>query len=239
MKKGITVATVVVLVVAFGYFLFKSSNPGPSSISNSSVRSGALEPKSVPDPLREGDHVLGNPGAKNTFVAYEDFQCPACAASESVTKAIPTELPDTKFIFRYFPLTQIHQNSVASAFAAEAAGEQGKFWEMKAALFENQEAWSLLSNPLETFLQYAQSVGVPDVAKFQTDMTSGKYKERVERDLTESLSLDLPGTPSFFFNGKRVESGNLASIKQQAQAILAAEAPAAAPSATPSSSTNP
>lgn len=218
-KTVVTIVIVVLLVLGFGYFLFRISpqeQQQQQNIQNTFDLSG-VKKTTEPRPVSMDDHVKGNPGAKNTFIAYEDYQCPSCAVVDEMLNAVPNEFTDTKFIYRNFPLIQIHKNAVISAYAAEAAGEQGKFWEMHDLIFKNQSSWSELSSPLEFFAQLAQQAGVGDINKFKTDVSSGKYKERIQKDLVDALSLNLPGTPSMYFNGHLLKNGSLEDLKKQAE----------------------
>jgi len=132
-------------------------------------------------------------------------------------KQVPTVFKDTVFVFRYFPLTQIHPNSVEAALAAEAAGTQGKYWEMHDVLFKNQADWQGLSDPLDIFAQYAQSIGVANAGQFKSDVTSKKYLPIIQTDSNEALGLNLPGTPSFFFNGHTLQNADIATMEKQAE----------------------
>lgn len=219
MKKTVTIGVVILLVLGFGYFLFKVSPEVKPTYSESDFDLSSAKPISEPSPLRASDHVFGSRTAKNVFVIYEDFQCPACRAFEPVLRQIPTELKDTVVVVRYFPLLRIHRNTVPSIFAAEAAGEQGRYDAMYALLYEQQGNWSELVDPAEKFAELAQAAGVQDMEKFRSDYGSGKYKALVQEHLVEAASLNLQGTPSVFFNGKPLQTGSLEQIKAQAEPL--------------------
>ena len=110
-----------------------------------------------------------------------------------------------RIVYRHFPLTQLHKNSLAASYAAEAASKQGKFWEMHDMLFERQELWSNGENVAETFVGYAKELGL-DTEKFKTDMESQDVKDRVKRDMNSGTAAGVPGTPTFFLNGKQIDS---------------------------------
>lgn len=220
MKKIVTIVIIVLLALGLGFFLFRIS-PQQQAATNAGANfdlSGVTS-KTEPAAVAPQDHILGNPNAKNTLIAYEDYQCPACAAENDILNQIPSALQDTKLVYRYFPLYQIHKNAIVSAYAAEAAGAQGKFWEMHNLLFQNQDAWAELDNPIDEFAKLAQQAGVSNLDQFKSEIASGKYKDRIQKDLVESLSLNLPGTPSLFFNGKTIKSGSLDSLKSQAEPL--------------------
>lgn len=225
MKKIITIAIIIIAALGVGWYLFKiSPTDNPQGQGNSLYQ---LDPNvgqniqnlSEPLPVSAADFVLGNKDAKNTFIAYEDFECPACANFESVLAQIPTTLKDTKVVFRIFPLVQIHQSAVVSSYAAMAAANQGKFWEFSQTLFAKQVEWQSLSDPLPQFATYAQSVGIPNLDQFQNDITSQKFKSELGNSLREALGLNLQGTPSIFFNGKELQIGDINSIKSQAEKL--------------------
>ncbi len=218
MKKAVTIVIVILLTLGFGYFLFKISPQEKQQIQNAAADFDLSQVKSIsePGPINPQDHIAGDVNAKNIFIAYEDYQCPACAQTASLVKQVPQAFTDTKVVFRHFPLYQIHKNSVISAYAAEAAAAQGKYWEMHDSLFEKQADWSELENPLGYFAALAQQAGVSNIDQFKNDITSKKFKERIQKDLVEALSLDLPGTPSFYFNGHKLENNSLENMKAQA-----------------------
>jgi protein-disulfide isomerase len=221
MKKIITIVVVIFVVLGFAFFLFKISpqqEGATSSGYNSALSTSGAKPITSPSPFDPAtDHYQGDIKAKNVLVEYADYQCPACAAFSDILKQAPTVFKDTVFVFRYFPLVQIHKNSVESAMAAEAAGAQGKYWEMHDILFQKQTDWSNLSDPLDAFTQYAQSIGVVNLDQFKSDITSKKYLPAIEKDNNDALGLNLSGTPSFFFNGHSLKSDQLKAMEEQAK----------------------
>jgi protein-disulfide isomerase len=224
MKKIITIVVIILMVLGFAYYLFKISPNTPSSSStgyNASLDiSGAKQLTTFPAFDPQTDRYQGNSNAKNVFVEYADFQCPACAAASEILKQVPAQFPDTVFVYRYFPLVQIHPNSVESAMAAEAAGAQGKYWEMHNILFQKQTDWESVSDPLDLFAQYAQSAGVADINQFKTDITDKKYLPVIEKNNNEALGMGLPGTPSYFFNGHSLQASDLAGLLKEAQPYI-------------------
>lgn len=164
--------------------------------------------------IKEDDHLKWriDKDSKNFLIEYSDLQCPSCKGAHDFLKIIEaSNSPDfiiTKkvtFVFRYFPLYQIHSNANIAAYAAEAAGIQNKFWEMSDLLFDNQTSWSNSSNPQKEYFDgYARKLGL-DLAKFQKDITSNEVKNRVARDLTEGGQVGVDSTPTFFLNGQKVD----------------------------------
>ena len=225
MKKGITIAIVALVVIGVGIYLFKISPEQLASTDsgyNAALDTSNIKPISTPPAFDKTiDHYQGNPDAKNVFIEYGDLECPYCAAYSDMLKHVPTQFPDTVFVFRYFPLTQIHQNSVESALAAEAANAQGKFWEMHDILFQKQTDWENLTDPLDTFTQYAQQAGVADTNQFKSDITSKKYLAKIQTDSNEALGLNLQGTPTYFFNGHLIQDATtIQGLEQEAQPYL-------------------
>lgn len=147
------------------------------------------------------DHVLGSETASVTIFEYADFQCPACASYHPVVKQVLAQYPeDVRVVFRHFPLRTIHPNAEAASRAAEAAGLQGKFFEMHDLLFNNQARWSNMPNPTSAFEEYALSLGL-NIDQFKNDTTSSEVKARVQADVESGISANVSGTPTFFING--------------------------------------
>ncbi len=224
-KKIATIVIIVLVVLGFGYYLFKISPSTQDSSTtgyNSSLNLSDFKPISGPpafDPST--DHYLGSPTAKNVFIEYGDLECPYCAAYNSMLEQIPSQFPDTVFVFRYFPLVEIHPNSVEGALAAEAAGAQGKYWQMHDILFQKQADWESLSDPLDQFAQYAQSVGVANITQFKSDITGKKYLPAIQNDNNQALGLNLQGTPSYFFNGHPLQiATTIQGLEQEARQYL-------------------
>ena len=150
------------------------------------------------------DWVKGEDLAQVTLIEYSDFQCPACAAYYPLINQIKDDFGDNlKLVYRHFPLTSIHKNALVSAQAAEAAGLQGKLWEMHNALFEHQADWSELDDPTSKFIEYATNLEL-DIEKFANDLASDEVNQKVKDDLDSALDLKINATPTFFMNGKRI-----------------------------------
>lgn len=152
------------------------------------------------------DHVFGNKDAKVRIIEYGDFQCPGCGRAYPILKAVSEKYKDdVAFIFRNFPLP-IHGNARAAAAAAEAAGLQGKYWEMHDKLYSAQNEWSELSGSmrLDIFAGYAETLGV-DRAKFLTDIEDGQLEKKINFDKALGAKAGVTGTPSIFVNGKAAD----------------------------------
>ncbi|PIZ75674.1 protein-disulfide isomerase [Candidatus Peregrinibacteria bacterium CG_4_10_14_0_2_um_filter_38_24] len=158
--------------------------------------------------LSSVDHTRGDKESNIILIEYSDFQCPACKQYSEVVKEVVSEFESHMvFAYRYFPLRQIHKNAVPSAQAAEAAGLQGKFWEMHDTLFANQEAWSPMpqAQATEAFKAYAKAIGL-DADKFEKDLNSNAVITKVNADEMSAKTAKLNHTPTFFLNGKEINN---------------------------------
>jgi protein-disulfide isomerase len=146
----------------------------------------------------ERDHVRGPRAAPVTLVEYGDYECPYCGKAYYVVKDLEQRAGDLmRFVFRNFPLTTVHPHAERAAEAAEAAGAQGKFWEMHDILFENRQA---LED--EDLMKYAALVGI-DIPRFVREMREGRYLNRIREDFLSGARSGVNGTPTFFINGLR------------------------------------
>jgi protein-disulfide isomerase len=146
------------------------------------------------------DHVQGPESAPVTLVEYGDFECPYCAAAHVIVKKVQEIMGDElRFVFRHFPLTQIHPHAESAAEASEAADAQGHFWEMHHLLYENQPR---LDPP--HLLMYVQELGL-DTKKFVRELEDGVYRERVREDFLSGVRSGVNGTPGFFINNVRYD----------------------------------
>lgn len=151
------------------------------------------------------NHAQGAGNKGVTLIEYGDLQCSACKSYYPIIKQVEKEYgDDIRFIFRHFPLVQIHNNAFVAARAAEAAGLQGKFFGMHDLLYENQERWEQLPDPTQTFEQYAQQLEL-DIERFRTDMASEEVNSTINADLAEARAAGATATPTFMLNGKKVE----------------------------------
>lgn len=158
------------------------------------------------DPPLSEEWVLGNPNASVRFVEYSDFQCPACYAYQPLLKQVIAEYGDrVAFIFRHYPLSQIHQNADFAARVAEAAGLQGKFWEMHDVLFDQQKTWDVMLSPRETFETYARNLGL-DMERFSKDVDSVAVRREVANDYQRGARIGTKGTPTFVINGVKMQN---------------------------------
>lgn len=190
----------LVLIGVFIGLLFLSSDP--TTIDGSDIS--------------RDEWVKGNADSAVTIVEYSDFQCPACAAREPLVQTIMQEFGDhVRFVYRHFPLRSIHPNAQLSAQAAEAAGQQGQFWEMHNAIFANQSSWENLDNAQAklTFQIYAQQLGL-DAEQFNQALESDAVKQAIDDDVSAAISAGVNSTPTFFLNGEKINFYNYDEIRQ-------------------------
>lgn len=156
-------------------------------------------------PISASDHVIGNPQAAVTLIEYSDLQCPACAAYYPLIKQVTSTMGNAVyFAYRHFPLAQ-HANARLAAQATEAAALQGKFWEMHDYLFERQQTWADMKDPLDEFVKYAAAIGL-DAEMFRADIASDAVKAKVQSDMNSGIAAGVNSTPSFYLNGKRIQN---------------------------------
>ncbi|MEO6589198.1 MAG: thioredoxin domain-containing protein [Pyrinomonadaceae bacterium] len=204
----IIIGIVLLAAVVGGWYLYQSSNKKTSVTNTNSVNkinANVTPPNNTP----LVSNVLGAQpphfkGAQNSQVVLEefaDYQCPTCAVMHPVMNEVNAFYGSRiKFIYRNFPLIQIHKNSYEAAVSGEAAGLQGKFWEMQNLLFQNQKVWSNVDLVKPIFEGYAQTIGL-DVEKFKSDVAGLAAKERVNRDLERGRALNINSTPTVLVNG--------------------------------------
>jgi protein-disulfide isomerase len=151
-------------------------------------------------PVSERDHVVGPADARVTLVEYGDFECPHCGALHPIVQAARKAFGgNLRFVFRHFPLRSSHPHALAAAKAAEAAGEQGRFWEMHDRLYRHQTALS--DADLE---RHAREVGL-DLERFRRSLGEREYEVRIREDLASASQSGANGTPSLFINGALYE----------------------------------
>ncbi|MGQ0714656.1 MAG: DsbA family protein [Gemmatimonadaceae bacterium] len=159
------------------------------------MSAGQLNP-----PVSSHDHIAGPDEAPVTLVEYGDLECPYCRMAHPIVKAVRGALgPRMRFVFRHFPLKEIHPHAPHAAEAAESAGAQGKFWEMHDIIFENQHA--LEDSDL---IRYAKSLGL-DGDRIAQDLAGGTYTKKVRDDFRSGVRSGVNGTPTFFVNGQRFD----------------------------------
>ena len=155
--------------------------------------------------IEEGvDHVKGSVDASVVLIEYSDFQCPACKSYYPLVRQLASEYNDRLLVvYRHFPLREVHARATIAAYATEAAGKQGKFWEMHDVIFENQDNWVKAEKPEELFATYAGVIAL-DVEQFLKDYDAPETKTRVNRDAEDGRSKGINSTPTFYINGVKI-----------------------------------
>ena len=156
------------------------------------------------DAVSAGDWVKGNKESKVLLVEYSDLQCPACRAYYPLVKKLVEEQGNNfQFAYRHFPLGQ-HKNAKKAAYAFEAAGRQGKLWEMHDMIFDGQDTWAPAGDAENIFAKYAESLGL-NMEKFNQDSNSQEAKDKVQKDYDSGVKSRVNATPTFFLNGKKIQ----------------------------------
>jgi len=184
----------------------RSETPGvsPNARNPSTSASAPVAIPAAADAGADPPHAHGPVNAPVTIEEFGDFQCPPCGALHPVLKAMEHEFgPRLRIIFREFPLVPAHQYAPAAARAAEAAGMQGKFWEMHDLIYENQKSWANAFDVRPIFEAYATRIGL-DLEKFRRDSSSEAVAQRILQDGKRGRSLGVQGTPTVFMNGREV-----------------------------------
>jgi protein-disulfide isomerase len=149
-------------------------------------------------PVSSEDHVQGDPNAKLTLLEYGDYECPHCGRAHPIVKRVQKHFGRRlRFVFRNFPLTQIHPNAQAAAETAEFAGLNGRFWEMHDLIYENQ---ARLAPPL--LLALAEELGLSSSA-LREALAARTLEPRVRRDFQSGVRSGVNGTPTFFIGEQR------------------------------------
>lgn len=225
----IIISAVLLAALLGGWYFYQNSKSAPAKNSSANTNkkddSSFLKTYQNAPPGAQPPNMLGSPNALVTVEEFADFQCPTCAFVHGKMSEINAVYGNRiKFIYRSFPLTQIHRNGYDAAVAAEAAGMQSKnkYWDMQTQLFTNQTAWANSSDARKMFEDYAQKIGL-DVEKFQNDMLGLPTKSRVDADMARGRALNVQGTPTIYVNGNQYvfqERFEVSELRQMIDAEL-------------------
>jgi protein-disulfide isomerase len=192
----VIVVAVALAALGSGAMLYRAKRPQLLPIPENKIVSGKSGTESM--------HIRGNPDAPVTLEEFGDFQCPPCGNfagfAEELLKEYDSRL---RLVFRNFPLGP-HEHAREAALAAEAAGLQGRFWEMHDVLYREQAAWSKAPNARELFESYAGTIGL-NLDQFRKDMDGEKARERVDSDHALGDSLGIKLTPTLYINNRPVD----------------------------------
>lgn len=208
----------VVLGVAVGsaWYLTRVTPSGPPA--NPASQSTANNAQSRPAPVKgfpgaEPAQTLGPPNAPVQLEEFGDYQCPPCGAFHPVLEQMHQEFGDNlRITFRNFPLTGPHPHAVAAASSAEAAGLQGKFWEMHDLIYEHQAEWKDKMDVAPIFEGYAKQIGL-NIERWKKDMGTEQIAQRIFLDSRRGQSMGVRGTPTVFVNGREVPFESLPAEK--------------------------
>jgi protein-disulfide isomerase len=211
MDKKFSLILIGIIIMMVGLFAVA----GDKQSSNSSDFEG--NPRTILD----GDYIRGSTDAKVTIIEYADFQCPGCAALFPAIQQVEAEFgDDIAVVFRHFPLVSIHPNSMASHRAAEAAGLQGKFFEMHDLLFGRSLEWSSASNAGAIFESYALELSL-DIEKFKSDVASETVFKAISFDQDSGNQLNISATPTLLLNGQEIPTpASVDELRQTIQATI-------------------
>lgn len=212
----------LLLIVAAGVLTFLLAQGGDpqtktTNQTSSTIAQGGHDLGPRVDP---SDHVEGNPNATVVLIEYSDFQCPACKLYYPVVRDLSGKYKDNvAIVYRHYPLVDKHKNALATAKASEAAGKQGKFWEMSYTLFDHQEEWSILPDPTDALIGYARTLGL-NTDTFKTDLNDPHFDDVIANDVTSGDVAGLTGTPTFVLNGKIINGRTVDDFSKEIDKAL-------------------
>lgn len=221
---------VLVLALLGGWYWFSTSKPGSKTGNTNTSKNSSTQQKpavALPPGAPAGanpPNSFGSPNASVTIEEFADFQCPQCAATKPIIDEIKSAYGSRiRFIYRNYPLDiPAHDKSYDASVAAEAAGMQGKFWDMQNLLFTNQKAWTNDPNYRAIWKDYATKIGL-DVNKWETDMAGLPAKQRVNDDKARGKAANINSTPTVLINNVEVPFAQLTvtGLKQIIDAEMA------------------
>jgi protein-disulfide isomerase len=219
------IGLVLVAALLAGWWFYSSSKANPANNTNAVTikdKKGSTIPANAP-PGAQPPNQAGSATAAVTLEEFADFQCPQCAAEHPILNEIKSIYGSRiHFIFREFPLDiKAHDKSYDAAVVAEAAGLQGKFWEMQGMLFNNQKTWTDDPNFKQIWKGYGQKIGL-DSTKWETDIAGLAARGRVDADKQRGKGIGINGTPSLFLNGKAVALEDMQEV-DKLKALIDAE----------------
>ena len=206
----VIILAVLGIALGAGWYLTRPAVVSTQTVPVVSSASPAATPSGPVEPGADPPHAIGPPTAPVTLEEFGDFECPPCAVLHPVLETIEHEFGDrVRIIFRELPLVPTHAHALAAARAAEAAGLQGKFWEMHDLLYETQRAWKDAFDVRPIFEGYATRIGL-DLDRFVRDSKGEMAERRIFLDGKRAHSLGVKGTPTVFLNGRELPFESLA-----------------------------
>jgi protein-disulfide isomerase len=200
-KAWIIFAAVCIVLLGGLVYLSSKDKVDVGSIDVSKVQAASAQSGNI------ADQVFGKRDSKVVLIEYGDFQCPGCGSAHPNIKAVTDKYREQiAFVFRNFPLASIHPNARAAAAAAEAAGLQGRYWDMHDMLYENQSDWGSLGAEERTvfFTEYAKDLQL-NLGTFKTDLAGSNVNQKISFDQALGKKANVTATPALFLNGKVIE----------------------------------
>lgn len=217
-RAWIIFGAAVIAILGGLVYMSQRESVDVSEVDHSQIQTSENEQSSI------GDHVYGDADSQVVLIEYGDFQCPGCANFHRNFKPLMEDYEDKiAFVYRHFPLTQLHPNARAAAAAAEAAGRQGKYWDMHNLLFDNQNSWGGQNGSQRdgVFRTYARELDL-DIEKFNNDIGSTMVSQKINYDQSLGKANGVTGTPSLFLNGEMIEQSKYNSPEEIRKTLDAA-----------------
>ncbi len=220
MKRYLPFAIIAVVfagAIGAGAYLYRSAHPTTPAATPIPLATPIVNQTGLPGPNDYKDQVV--------LEEFGDYQCPPCGALHPDLKKLKSQYAGKiKFVFHQFPLTRIHQHAAIAAFAAVAAGQQGKFWEMHNLLYESQEVWKETDNFAPILVNFARQLGL-NLEQFEKDINDPKVKSIVLNDVQRGEARGVTGTPTLFLNGQLIDSEKLTMdyLRQEIDKLLKAK----------------
>ena len=212
------IIAVLGVALAVGWSLMRSGTEAPTPLNETpavsqNTRANPPAPPAVTEAGADPPHAEGPANAPVTIEEFGDFQCPPCAMFHPVLKTMEKEFGSKlRVIFREFPLVPAHEHALSAARAAEAAGLQGKFWEMHNLIYTNQNSWKTAFDVRPIFEEYATRIGL-NIDRYRQDLTSEAVQNRIFQDGKRARALGVKGTPTVFMNGREIPFESLEPTK--------------------------
>ncbi|OYX43939.1 hypothetical protein B7Y94_00785 [Candidatus Saccharibacteria bacterium 32-49-12] len=214
MTKTRWIIFTAITILLFGALIIYSRD------NRTTIDVSSVDPNSIVDASEQngniGDRVYNDTKSDLVFIEYADYQCPGCASAQPGVEQLMEKYGDKiAIVFRHFPIISAHPNALAAAAAAEAAGAQGKFWQMNATLFENQSQWQAnnIAERTDTFKGYAEAIGL-DINKFVNDLSSADISQKINFDMALARKKGVNATPTFYFDGEKLSDEATKGILQ-------------------------
>ena len=219
-RLSFIIGLVTVAILIGGIFLF--TKDGDSSVSPQVVSNSLLVPQNaiITSGFSNGTYLPASASASLTLVEFGDYECPACGVYSPFIKQLLIDFPgEINYVFRNYPLPQ-HKNAPISSYAVEAAGLQGKYWEMQARVYETRGVGTGLADPTGLFMGYAKDLNL-DLNRFTSDIGSDTVKDKVDNDKKDGDLVGITETPTFYLNGKKIIlAGSYDQLKKLVESAL-------------------